>query len=149
MSAFQKAAATFAGFPLGEQQKTVVKRGETERGPISFHGIGFSLRLGEAKAKGLSVKEHVELLRMLGGYEVPLEETFINDPIMLDDLVWHRVYEEWLPVGVFAERWIPPMASARQIGYLKGLEKLASSRIDYLNLTSEQAIHLIAALKAK
>ena len=76
-----------------------------------------------------------------------MDPDFIDNPIVLSDLAWHGINEKWLPVETFARQWIPPMASGMQIGLLKGLEKLSSQRNDYLNLTTEQARHLITTLK--
>ena len=142
-------AASFSGFPFAAEQMTTVKRGEIVRGPLSFLAIAKSIRIGDFAEYCEKVGKNIESIIGDIDPDVVIEDTYIRDPIILTDFAWHRIYNKWFTVDDFAESWIPPMASGRQLGYLKGLIKKAGVKINMLDLTSADASSLISELKTK
>ena len=139
-------AACIAGFPFAEKQQTMVKRAQTERGPITFLALCRSIRIGHAVSKGLSPDSALSFFSQIEGVAIP-KDAFASDPVLLTDLCWHRIMETWITIDELADSWIPPMASSRQLGLLMGLAKKSGDTFDYLNMTADEASAIISSLK--
>ena len=139
-------AGSFAGFPFSDKHATKVKRGDVTRGPISFEGIAYSIRIGEATKRGVPLSVTISVLKSLG-VSATVDPDFLNDPLQLTDLAWNEIFNEWMTLEQYADAWIPPMASGRQIGYLMGLAKKANREFDYLHMKGDEASRLISELK--
>ena len=139
-------AGSFTGFPFSDKHTTMVKRGADERGPITFVGIAYSIRIGDAVNRGMPLDNAITLINSLC-ITASVEKDFLINPIQLSDYAWHKIFNEWMPIEQFVDAWIPPMASGRQIGYLKGLAKTANREFDYLNMKGDEASRLISELK--